>query len=241
MSVAKIKKQLQALANPDKAKVLSSFFKTGLGQYGAGDKFLGITVPQQRAVAKQYAAKLALADIAQLLASPYHEHRLTGALILVEQYQYSQQLGDAKKQKAIFDFYFKNSQAFNNWDLVDLTADKIVGNHLLNKSRQQLFTLAKSKNLWSRRISIVATYAFIKQNQFTDTLKLAKLLLGDSHDLMHKAVGWMLREVGKRDEAVLKKFLQDNWPALSRTTLRYAIERLPVAERQAFLYGQFTR
>lgn len=233
MIANQVKQAINKLKNPDKAKILSGFFKTGKGQYGEGDKFLGLTVPQQRTIAKQF-TDLSLSEIKILLASPYHEHRLTGALILVEQYKAS----DDKLQKQIFDFYLNHSSAFNNWDLVDLTADNIVGNYLLKQNKQArklLYNLAKSDNLWSKRIAIVSTYSFIKTGQFTDIFKLAKMLLADKHDLIHKAVGWMLREAGKQDKVALAKFLDQYFEQMPRTMLRYAIEKFPEATRQAYL------
>ncbi|MFH1412585.1 MAG: DNA alkylation repair protein [bacterium] len=230
MSLTKLKQAIAKQGNPKKAKLYARFFKTGKGQYGEGDKFLGLTVPEQRNIAKQY-QNLSLADVKKLLASLYHEHRLTGSLILVAKYK----SGDDKQKKQFFDFYLKNTHAFNNWDLVDLTSPNIVGDYLLNKDKSILYKLAKSNNLWQRRISIIATFAFINNNQLNDTIKLAKILLNDKHDLIHKAAGWMLREAGKRDIKVLKKFLDQNVKQMPRTMLRYSIEKFPEKERKYYL------
>ena len=227
-------KNLQAearrLTNPAKAKILARFFKTGVGEYGAGDKFLGIMVPQSRVLARKY-KNLPLSQIQSLLKSPYHEERLIALLILVYKFP--------KNPKAIYDFYLSHTKYINNWDLVDLTAPKIVGEYLLDKSPDILFKLAKSDNLWERRIAILATFAFIYQGNPEPTLQISKLLLFDKHDLIHKAVGWMLREVGKRcGEKRLTDFLDLNLSLLPRTTLRYAIERLPKATTHRYMSRQ---
>lgn len=225
-----LQQQLNQLKNPTKAKILQNFFKTAPGQYGAGDIFLGVTVPQQRQLAKQY-THLKLNQLQKLLRSPIHEYRLTSLLILVKQYQTANQTDKEK----IYNFYLANSPYVNNWDLVDLTAPKIVGDYLLNKSKQPLFKLACSHNLWQRRIAIVATFEFIKNNQFEPTLKIARLLLNDQHDLIHKATGWMLREVGKRNQLLLEKFLTQHLKQLPHTTLRYAIEKFSEKKRKYYL------
>jgi 3-methyladenine DNA glycosylase AlkD len=211
-----IMKELQKLRNPAKARILQSFFKTGKGEYGEGDIFLGISVPDQRKIAQKNVL-LSLSEIKTMLQSPIHEYRLTALLILTYK----------PLTKEILDFYLQNTKYVNNWDLVDLTAYKILGNWLLDKNRFVLYKLAKSKQIWEQRIAIVATYAFIKNSQFEDTIKISKILLSHKHDLIHKAVGWMLREVGKRDEQVLRKFLNTYKNVMPRTMLRYAIERLP--------------
>lgn len=209
-------KELQKLKNPEKAKILQKFFKTGKGEYGEGDIFLGITVPEIRKVAKAN-KELSFAEIKKLLESKYHEYRLTGLLILTYK----------PLTKDVVNFYLKNIKYVNNWDLVDLTAYKILGNWLLDKDKKLIYKLAKSKNMWEQRIAIVATYAFIKNNQFQDTLKISEQLLPHKHDLIHKAAGWMLREVGKKDERILRQFLKQHSHKMPRTALRYAIERLP--------------
>ncbi|NTV40714.1 MAG: DNA alkylation repair protein [Candidatus Moranbacteria bacterium] len=230
----KIKKELKQLANPEKAKVLAGFFKTGKGQYGEGDKFLGITVPQTRAVTKKY-WQLPLAEIQELLKSAFHEERLAALLILVAQFE----KGDEKKRKKIFDLYLKNTRWINSWDLVDLSADKIVGAYLSDKPKDILFKLAKSKLLWERRIAMLATFHEIKNGRSETALAIAEKLLNDKEDLMHKAVGWMLREVGKRcsqkeEEVFLRKYAK----VMPRTMLRYAIERFKEGKRQEYLGKQ---
>ncbi len=226
-----IRKELRNLANPEKAKILMGFFKTGKGQYGEGDKFLGITVPQTRLVAKKH-AQLPLAEVLQLLQSAFHEERLAALLILVLQYQQ----GDEKQKKKIFDAYLKNTQWINNWDLVDLTADRIVGAYLSDKPKDILFKLAESKLLWERRIAMLATFHEIKNGRSETALAIAEKLLLDREDLMHKAVGWMLREVGKRcSQQVEEKFLQKYVKLMPRTTLRYAIERFEEGKRLRYL------
>ncbi|MEI7620314.1 MAG: DNA alkylation repair protein [Candidatus Falkowbacteria bacterium] len=230
MAKTKIEKELRLLANPEKAVILSYFFKTGPGQYGEGDIFLGVMVPQQRIVAKNN-INTSLSDLQIVLDSKIHELRLTALLTLVFQYEKA----GAKEKKAIVDFYLKNTNNINNWDLVDLSAPKILGDYLLNQDRKLLYKLAQSKKLWERRIAIISTFAFIKQNQFDDTLKIAEMILTDSHDLIQKAVGWMLREVGKRDLATEVKFLEKHSTRMPRTMLRYAIEKFEETKRKEFL------
>jgi 3-methyladenine DNA glycosylase AlkD len=225
-----------AAANPVKGEFLQKFFKTGPGQYAEGDIFLGITVPAQRTIAKQF-PDLPLSDLDQLITSKYHEFRLIALLILCQQAKQARRLEDLPKRKEIFDFYLAHTAQINNWDLVDLSAPEIVGHFLLERPRKILYKLVKSKNLWERRIAVLATFPFIKNKDFTDVLKISELLLKDQHDLMHKAVGWMLREVGKKDRTVLDQFLRDHYHEMPRTTLRYAIEHYPESERQKFLKG----
>jgi len=226
-----IKIKMAKLTNPEKAKILAGFFKTGKGQYGEGDKFLGIVVPQQREVAREYYKQAKLSDTANLLKSPYHEHRLTALIILTLKFPHASE----KEQKQIFDFYLKNTKFINNWDLVDLTAPNIVGNWLLNRNRRIIHRLSKSKDLWEKRIAVLATFTFIRAEQFDDTLALAQSFLTDKHDLMHKAVGWMLREIGKRDIKVLEEFLKKYYKKMPRTMLRYAVEKFTENKRQRYL------
>lgn len=236
MSLAELKKELKGFSSPERKKTNEWFFKTGKGQYGYGDKFIGVRVPDCRKIAKKF-RELSMIEIKKLLSSPIHEERLTALLILVDLFE----KGDDKKQKEIFDFYLENYKRVNNWDLVDLSAPKIVGAYLLNnpKLTSVLNKYAKSKNLWERRLSIVATFTLIRANQFDQTMKSAKVLLSDDHDLTHKAVGWMLREVWKRDHNIVEKFLKDNYNKIPRTTLRYAIERMPEPKRLQFLKNKF--
>jgi 3-methyladenine DNA glycosylase AlkD len=226
----KVKADLYTLASPEKAKILSRFFKTGTGEYGEGDVFLGITVPGQRRVARKYSG-MALEDLQKLLSSPVHEHRLTALLILVARYQKA----NAKGKKEVYDFYLKNIKHTNNWDLVDLTAEKILGDYLLDKDKSLLYRLASSNNLWERRMAIVTTYQFIKNNQFEDTFHISEILIQDKHDLIHKAVGWMLREVGKRNQYAEEQFLLKYYKKMPRTMLRYAIEKFEEKKRLFYL------
>lgn len=226
-----LKRDLQKLATPARAKASMWFFKTAKGQYGAHEKFIGVSVPQQRAVAKKYKT-MPLAEVEKLLHSSIHEHRLTALFILV--YQFTK--GDDATRKKIVQLYLKNTASVNNWDLVDSSAGYILGDFLIpQKNRKILYTLARSKDLWEKRIAIIATQAFIRTGQFTDTLKIAQILLHDTHDLIHKAVGWMLREVGNRDRTTEEKFLQKHAATMPRTALRYAIEKFPPARRQKYM------
>ena len=228
--IDRIMQELKEAGSPEKAKVYARFFKTGRGEYGEGDVFLGVTVPEQRRIAKKH-IELGFDDVRKLLYSKYHEHRLTGFIILVYKYE---KADDTQKQK-IADFYLKHRHQGNNWDLVDCIADKILGRHLLDKDKFILYELAKSDSLWDRRISIISTFEFIKNNQFEDAIKISEILMNDKHDLIHKAVGWMLREAGKRNKHLLDKFLQKHHKKMPRTMLRYAIERFSDSERKKYL------
>jgi 3-methyladenine DNA glycosylase AlkD len=230
MTAKELQSRLRSLGNPQDAAFLAGFFKTGPGQYGEGDVFIGIRVPVTRKVAREFAA-LPLPEVECLLHSPIHEERLAALLILVVQAAKA----DGKTRKAIYDLYLANTKFVNNWDLVDLSAPQIVGVYLAARSRKPLYRLARSCWLWDRRISILATYSFIRQNDFDDTLAIAEMSLSDREDLMHKAVGWMLREVGKRDVAVLEAFLQRHCRTMPRTMLRYAIEKFPDRKRRTYM------
>ena len=230
MNISKLRACLNQLASPADAKFLQRFFKTGPGEYGAGDKFIGIRVPMTRRLAKEFAA-LPRREAVALLQSPVHEKRLLALIILVNAYQ----RGDDAEREEIYALYLAQLDRVNNWDLVDSSAPYIVGPHLAERSRTILFRLARAKNLWHRRVAMLAAFHFIRQNDFADALRLAELLRDDEHDLMHKAVGWMLREIGKRDVAVLRKFLQQHAALMPRTMLRYAIEKLSEHERQRYL------
>lgn len=235
-NLVKLKKELKKFSSAKKTKASQWFFKTGKGQYGEGDVFWGIKVPDQRKVSRKFAG-LSLQDIHKLLQSKVHEHRLTALFILVLQYKKA----DKKTKQKIYDFYLKSTRNINNWDLVDSSASYIVGNYLLDKPRNILYRLAKSKSLWERRISIIATAEFINHNQFEDTLKIAQLLLKDRHDLIHKAVGWMLREVGKRDLNTELRFLDQHYNAMPRTMLRYAIEKFSETKRKHYLKNRIQK
>jgi 3-methyladenine DNA glycosylase AlkD len=231
-----LRERLQEKANPEKAKVLQRFFKTGPGQYGEGDVFLGVMVPETRKVAKEF-IDLEFSEIEESLRSKIHEERQAALLILVERFR----IGNGKERKKIYDFYLKNAKKVNNWDLVDLSADKIVGGYLLDKDRGVLYGLAKSDNLWERRISIISCFAFIRKGEFNDCLGISDILLNDGHDLIQKAVGWMLREVGNRDRKSEEKFLQGSgkrYKRMPRTMLRYAIEKFPEDLRKRYLRGE---
>jgi 3-methyladenine DNA glycosylase AlkD len=234
MNARALKKQLAALGDEEKAAHAQCFFKTGPGQYGEGDRFRGIRIPELRALAHQR-RDTPLAEATELLQSPWHEDRLLALMLWIERFQSAVKRHDSEEQSEIFNHYLTHTGRINNWDLVDLSAPNIVGAWLYDKNRKALYKLAKSSTLWERRIAIVATHAFIRRNDFADTLALSKVLLGDTHDLMHKAVGWMLREVGKRDQAALEGFLQTHCTLIPRTALRYAIERFPEESRQAYL------
>jgi len=227
-----LKKDLQKLANSNKAKDLSRFFKTGKGQYGEGDIFLGVSVPDQRENAKKYPG-LKLNEIQELLSSKIHEHRLTSLFILISKFE----KGNNKLKKEIFDFYLQNTKNINNWDLVDLSAPKISGAYILDnpKEKKILYKLAKSKNLWEKRIAVLSTYTLIKNNEFNDTLNISEILLKDKHDLIHKAVGWMLREIGKKDQKTEEKFLKQHYKKMPRTMLRYAIEKFQKNKKKFYM------
>jgi 3-methyladenine DNA glycosylase AlkD len=255
--LSKIKKELNDLKNPKKIPIYKNFFKTGKGDYGEGDVFLGLNTKEMKKVAKDN-IEASLDDINKLLDSKIHEHRSTACFILVLQYQNAIKKG----KEDIVEFYIKNTKKMNNWDLVDSTAYQILGDYLLDKdqkNRKLLYKLGKSKNLWEKRIAIISTYAFIRNNQFEDTLKISEILLKDTHDLIHKAVGWMLREVGKKNQEVEEKFLKKrvkiskkkfsacqksqsdfsaHYKDMPRTMLRYAIERFEETKRQDYLKGR---
>ena len=230
MKASDVRKELQRLKNPAKAKVSEGFFKTGPGQYGEGDIFLGITVPAQRLVAKQFVA-LPLPEFQKLVRSKIHEERLTALLILGMQFQREK----AQREKIVAVF-LRNLKWVNNWDLVDSSAHQILGAWLLDRDRALLYKLAKSKVMWERRVAMVATYHFISKGEDKDAFAIAELLMKDEHDLMHKAAGWMLREAGKRvSEDRLRQFLKKNAARMPRTALRYSIERFSKAERGRWL------
>jgi 3-methyladenine DNA glycosylase AlkD len=227
-----LERELASLADPERAANVAGFFKTGKGQYGEGDRVLGITVPLQRKTALQY-RDLPLQEIARLLASPIHEHRFAALEILVAQYERPFR----EDREAIFQFYLRHTVGINNWDLVDTSAPYIVGEHLKTRPRDLLDALAGSPILWERRIAIVSTLALIKTGEIEDTFRIAEKLLRDKHDLTHKAVGWALRETGKISRPALKAFLRKHYASIPRTALRYAIEHFPPEHRRQILAG----
>jgi len=232
MLVKHIQKRLWEQANASIAEHSQGFFKTGIGEYGEGDRFMGIRVPVLRKMIKEFKG-LGLDEIAEVLHSEWHEQRLLALLLLVDLYSRSEE----RDKKDIFSFYLDSTYWINNWDLVDTTCTHIVGNWLHSRSRSILYKLIKSEVVWERRIAIIASFYFIKREDFTDTLMLSERLLNDTHDLMHKAVGWMLREVGKRDIQMEEAFLKKHYEVMPRTMLRYAIEKFPENRRKAYLQG----
>ncbi len=230
MSLKKLKTDVKRISNPEKARIYLRFFKTGKGEYGEGDEFLGLTVPEQRQISRKY-KNLSLKNIQELLSSKIHEHRLIALLILILQYKKSKE----KTKKSLVDLYLSNTKNINNWDLVDLSAPNIMGDYFLKKDKSTIYRLANSNNLWEKRIAMLSTYTFIRNNEFTDALKIAEILLNDNHDLIHKAVGWMLREIGKRDQDIEEKFLNKYHKTMPRTMLRYAIEKFDSKKREIYL------
>lgn len=230
--IKKLKIDLRRSGNKEKALLLRRYFKTGPGEYAEGDLFLGITVPVLRHLARRY-QELGLKEALQLLRSPMHEERLLALFILISRYKRFDMAG----KERIYRLYLRHTRHINNWDLVDASAKHIVGDFLRERDKTPLFKLARSKSLWERRIAILSTFNFIENKQFEDTLKIAEVLLNDEHDLIHKAVGWMLREIGKKDIAVEERFLKEHCKHMPRTMLRYAIERFSVSKRRAYLKG----
>ena len=233
MLVQNIQRKLQELGSREKAKVSQRFFKTGPGEYGEGDVFVGVKVPELRKLAKEY-KKITVKEVKQLLRSAIHEERLLALFILVRKYS----KGNETEKKRIYELYLKNTQFINSWDLVDSSAHHIIGAFLVDKSKEPLYSLAKSMNLWERRISIISTFYFIKHDKYAETLKISEILLTDEQDLIHKAVGWMLREIGKRHMPTEEKFLRKHYKRMPRTMLRYAIEKFPEDKRQGYLKGK---
>jgi 3-methyladenine DNA glycosylase AlkD len=232
MTATDVQQRLRSLGDPEAAMAASRYFKTGSGQYGDGDVFLGLRAAVMHGLAKEYHA-LPIDELTILLRSPIHEDRMLALLILVRRVY----KGEKATKKEIYELYLAHTRYINNWDLVDASARELVGGYLADKSRKPLDRLARSKSLWERRISIIATHYFIRQDDFGDTLRIAERLLSDREDLIHKAVGWMLREVGKRHQATLEAFLRRHGRTMPRTALRYAIERFPDEIRRAFLDG----
>lgn len=231
MNLKQLRAQLTKLASPERAKANAWFFKTGPGEYGEGDQFIGVTVPHLRKLSKDFST-LPLPDVEQLLTSPIHEERLLSLMILVLQYKKA----DDRIKKALYDFYLSHTKFINNWDLVDSSAGYIIGPYLDGKGLQVLTKLAKSKNMWERRIAMIATSYYIGKGRSDEALEIANLLVHDKHDLIHKAVGWMLREVGKRcSMSEEEAFLKSHYKTMPRTMLRYAIERFPESKRKFYM------
>jgi len=233
MIVQNIQRKLQEMGSREKATVLQRFFKTGPGEYGEGDVFVGVKVPELRKLAKEY-QEITVKEVKQLLRSAIHEERLLALFMLVRKYS----KGNETEKKRIYELYLKNTQFINNWDLVDSSAHHIIGAFLVDKSKEPLYSLAKSMNLWERRISIISTFYFIKHGKYAETLKISEILLTDKQDLIHKAVGWMLREIGKRHMPTEEKFLRKHYKRMPRTMLRYAIEKFAEDKRQGYLKGK---
>jgi 3-methyladenine DNA glycosylase AlkD len=234
MIAKEVTNALKTLATEERRKVNEWFFKTGKGEYGYGDIFLGVTMPDIRRIAKKFSQEISLQELTELIRNPIHEVRLCALIILVNKYK-------KENSDKIYQYYMDHLTAINNWDLVDSSAPYIVGDYLYKHPEKSkiLIDFSHSENLWVRRISIVSTFTFIKNNEFNTTLEIAKLLLNDNHDLIHKALGWMLREIYKRDERIIKRFLRQNYAQIPRTTLRYAIERMDKEERLLYLKGNF--
>jgi 3-methyladenine DNA glycosylase AlkD len=233
MAIPDIRRRLQKLADKDTAKTLQWFFKTGPGEYGEGDIFIGIKIPPLRKLAAEFENE-PLQTVKTLLRSKIHEERMLALMLLVRQFA---RAGE-QRRKRLYNCYLAHTRFINNWDLVDGSAPYIVGPFLWKRDRRPLYALAASCSLWERRMAIISTFHFIRQNDFDDALKISELLLDDERDLIHKAVGWMLREVGKRDKAAAESFLRMHYRKMPRTMLRYAIERLPQSQRKKYLLGR---
>jgi len=234
MIIRNIRKKLQQLGSEEKAKVLKKFFKTGPGEYGEGDVFIGVGVPELRKMVKEY-PDITIEESVQLLRSRIHEERMLALLILVGKYS----KGNEDVKKRIYELYLQHTKFINSWDLVDGSAHHIVGDFLMDKSKEPIYRLAKSNNLWERRIAILSTFRFIKYDNYLETLKISRILLTDEQDLIHKAVGWMLREIGKRHISTEEIFLKKYYKRMPRTMFRYAIEKFPESKRQKYLKGDF--
>ncbi len=230
-----VKKDLQSFNDKKRGADLLKFFQVFPGGYGEGDKFIGVTVPNQRAVSKKHYKEISIHEIEKLLSDEIHEYRLTATFMLVLKYQKEK---DENRKQEIVDTYIRNIERINNWDLVDSSAHLILGPHLMERDREILYEFASSKNLWVQRVSVIATLHFIRNNQFNDTFRIAEMLLNHKHDLIHKAVGWMLREAGNRNFESEFEFLKENYKKMPRTMLRYAIEKFPEGLRQSFLKGE---
>ena len=232
--IKNIKEEFKKLSNQEHAVHLQKYFKTGKGEYGEGDRFLGLRVPDVRKVAKKYKT-ISIEEASAFLQSQFHEERLFALFLLVDLFRRA----DEEDRKKIYDLYLKNTNDINNWDLVDASAGPIVGAYLFTRDKKPIYDLARSESLWERRIAMMATSYFIVHNEFADTLKIAEILLNDKEDLIHKAVGWMLREIGKRDFELEENFLKKHYKEMPRTMLRYAIEKFPEEKRKSYLKGNY--
>lgn len=230
-TLAVVQQKLKQAGTKDRAQHSQLFFKTGPGEYAAGDKFLGCTVPSVRKIVRAHWKECTLAQLETLLQSPWHECRLAALYMLIEHFKRADTVG----QKRIYNLYVRNTKYINNWDLVDTSAPHIVGQYLIDKPRTVLYTFAKSRDLWKKRIAILATFTFIRRHDFTDALHISELLVNDSHDLIHKAVGWMLREIGNKDMAAEERFLRQQYTTMPRTMLRYAIEKFPTSKKDFYM------
>jgi 3-methyladenine DNA glycosylase AlkD len=230
MKAQDVQRRLKKLGNPEHAAISQRFFKTGPGEYGEGDIFIGIRVPVLRKLASEF-KDLPVNEIEILLRSPIHEERLLAILLFVRIFKN----GDDDQKKNVYDLYLKSTAFINNWDLVDVSAEHVLGAYLIDKNKRPLYRLAKSKNLWERRIAIMATFHFVKHHEFSETIKICSMLISDRHDLIHKACGWMLREIGKRDLKTEETFLKEHYKKMPRTMLRYAIEKFSEEKRQRYL------
>ncbi|MBT3236339.1 MAG: DNA alkylation repair protein [Bdellovibrionales bacterium] len=235
MSLTAIKSKLKKCADSDRANHSQRYFKTGKGEYGEGDIFIGVAVPIVRKLSREYYKVLPIKDVTTLIKSSIHEERLLALFIIVLQFNKTQ---DNSLKEKIYQLYLRSTRYINNWDLVDCSAGRIVGAFLIFKNKEPIYQLAKSKNLWERRVAIMSTSYFINEGKFNDTLKIAKSYLNDEHDLIHKATGWMLREIGKRDFAVEEQFLKSHYKKMPRVMLRYAIEKFPEDQRKGYLRGE---
>lgn len=235
MSVQDLILELRAKSDPEKAKFLQRYFKTGKGQYAEGDIFIGLKVPEMRKLAKKYYKEMSLKEIQEFLNSKIHEHRQTALFMLCLKYKKAKK--DNLQKRQIYEFYLKNAKNVNNWDLVDCSAPTIVGDFSLRDGTHTIRFLAKSSNLWEKRIAILATFPFIKKRDFGESLFIADTLMNDEYDLIHKAVGWMLREIGKKNTGVLELFLSTRYKKMPRTMLRYSIEKFPEEKRKKYLKG----
>jgi len=229
----KARDEIRALANKEIAQHSLRFFKTAKGEYGYGDSFLGVRAPKIRLIAKKH-IDISTTDMKTLIKSKYHEERLLGLIILVNKYSKAK---DEEVRNQLYKIYVSSFKYVNNWDLVDVTCPHIIGKHLMNKERSILYSWAKSNDIWTKRIAIVSTHWFIRKNDLDDTFKIAEILLNDEHDLIHKAVGWMLREAGKRDLEKEEIFLKKHYKNMPRTMLRYSIEKFHEPKRQKYLKG----